>query len=87
MGKWLDKLNKKKEKMQKTIQRGREVTEQQRAEKLRRKRKKIANRKPGAIKAISEGLMNRSKVSEVMKKEYDRRKYERTIKNQKKGKP
>jgi len=87
MGKLLEKLQKKKTKMQKQIQKGREITEQQRAEKLRKRQRKIQNRKPGAVKAISEGLLNRSKVTEVMRKEYDRRKYEREIKRQKNLKP
>ena len=82
--KLLVKLNNIKQKMKAQVQRGREITEQQRAEKLRQKIKKNQNRKPGAIKAISEGLINRSKVTEVMKQEYDRRKYEREIKRQKK---
>lgn len=80
-----DKLMNVKKKLGNQYKKGKEVTEQQRAEKLRQKRKKLTNMKPGASKAIKEGLMLRSGPMEVMKKEYDRRKYERQIKQQKKN--
>jgi hypothetical protein len=81
--KLLEKLKEKKKKMQEQIKKGREVTEQQRAEKLRDKRKKLISMKPGARKAITEGLLMNKKVTDVMKDEYSRRKYERQIKYQK----
>jgi hypothetical protein len=74
---WKDKLNKTKQKMQEQIQRGREITEQQRAEKLRRKADKIINMKPGAKRAIVEGFAMKSKPWDVARNEYVRRKHER----------
>jgi len=59
-------------------------SEQQRAERLRRKNKKIKTMKDGARKAITEGLIQRKTPMQVMKDEYVRRKYEREKKyNQK----
>lgn len=71
------KLLKKKKDMQEQMQRGRIVTEQMRAEKLRRKQNKYANMKPGARKAIHDGLVMRKSPLDVMKDEYSRRKFER----------
>lgn len=81
--KLLERLNKTKLKMQKQIQKGKEITEQQRAEKLRQKRKRYSNMQPGARKAITEGILFNKSVKDVMKDEYNRRKYEREIKYQK----
>ena len=71
--KLLDKLKKKQIEMQQKVQKGREISEQERAEKLRHKKKQIKDMKPGAVKAIREGLLYRKGVLQVMKEEYDRR--------------
>ena len=72
-----DRLLKKKQDMQDQMQRGREVTEQMRAEKLRRKMDKYKGMKPGARKAIHDGMVMRKSPLDVMRDEYGRRKYER----------
>ena len=79
----LDKLKNKKQQMLKQIQRGRERTEQEHAEHLRRKINKVTKMKPGAERAIAEGLMGRKKTWDVMREEYERRKYEREKKYKK----
>lgn len=53
------------------------VTEQMRAEKLRKRGERLANMKPGARRAITEGIIARKNPMDVMKEEYERRKYER----------
>ena len=63
--------------MQELKQRGIERTEQQKAEKLRKKQNKMVNMKPGARKAIIEGVALKKNPLDVMKDEYERRKYER----------
>jgi len=80
----LEKLSRKKDEMVKQMRRGREVTEQMRAEKLRRKQKKLADMKPSTKRTILLGLKNRSSPLDVMKEEYSRRKYEREKKYGKK---
>lgn len=77
----MEKLKQKKQKLQAQMQRGREVTEQMKAEKQRKKLRKAMDRKPGAVKAISNGLALRKSPVQVMKEEYSRRKYERKQKN------
>ena len=72
-----DKLLKKKKDMQEQMQRGRIVTEQMRAEKLRKKQNKYKDMKPGARKAIHDGMVMRKSPLDVMRDEYSRRKYER----------
>jgi len=72
-----DRFLKKKQEMQDQMQRGREVTEQMRAEKLRKKVNKVKNMKPGARKAITEGVAMKKHPMDVMREEYNRRKYER----------
>lgn len=66
------------------IQKGKEVTQQMKAEKLRKKMNKLADAKPGAVTAIRQGLATRSSVKDVMKQELERRKYERNPKHKKK---
>ena len=66
------------------IQRGREVTEQMRAEKPRKKNDWIDNTKPGSIRAIRVGLASKANPLDVMKEEYYRRKYERENKYERK---
>jgi hypothetical protein len=62
---------------QEQIQRGREVTLQMEAERLRKRNERIDNMKEGAIKAVMDGLRTKSSPMDVMKQEYTRRKYER----------
>jgi epoxyqueuosine reductase QueG len=78
-----ERLLEKKRKMQEQYQRGKQITEQMKAERLRKKANKLSSMKPGARKAISEGLATRSKPLDVMKREYERRKYEREQKYKK----
>ena len=66
-----------KKKLQEQYWRGKEKTEQQKAERLRKKTQKRINMKPGAKKAILDGLDERTNPMEVMRREYTRRKYER----------
>ena len=68
-----ERMIKKKDKMLEQVRRGREVTEQQRAERLRKKMKRVTDMKPGAMKAIRMGLINRSSVRSVMHDELERR--------------
>lgn len=72
-----EKLEEKKRKMQLQIQRGRERTEQMKAEKLRKKSDNLLHMKPGARQAIVSGMMLRKSPLDVMKEEYSRRRYVR----------
>ena len=65
------------EKKQQQIQKGQQITEQKKAEKLRKQKQKISDMKPGSITAIRKGLMTKANPLDVMKEEYARRKYER----------
>lgn len=69
----LEKMKKKQIEMQQKVQKGRMISEQERAERIRKKKKQIKDMKPGAVKTIREGLMYRKSVLQVMKEEYDRR--------------
>lgn len=71
------KIEEKKKKMQEMIQKGKERTMQQKAERARKKINKYQNMKPGARRAIVEGRMMKKGPLAVMKEEYYRRKYER----------
>lgn len=73
-----------KKKMLDQMQRGREVTQQQKAERMRKKSNKYQDMKPGARKAIHDGLVMKQTPWEVMKAENSRRKYEREKKYGKK---
>ena len=64
-------------KKQMQVKRGREITEQMRAEKLRKKQSNLVDAKPGAITTIRRGLFTRADPLDLMKEEYARRKYER----------
>ena len=75
--KLLDKLNEKKQKMLEQIQRGKERSEQEHAEKIRRKSKRLQSMKPGVRKTMHEGLAMRKKPLDVMRDEYERRKKRR----------
>ena len=72
-----ERLDKTKDKLMSMKQRGLEVTEQRRAEKLRRKTNKLMNMKPGTKRTMVEGLAMRQSPMDVMKNEAARRKYER----------
>ena len=64
--------------MQDKIHHGRMVSEQMRAESLRKKNEKLLNGKPSAVNTIRKHLLMRStNPFEVAKDEYIRRKYER----------
>ena len=72
------KLEIKKKGMQDTIQRGRVVSEQMKAESLRKKNEKLLNSKPSAVSTVRKHLMMKTlNPLNVMKDEWDRRKYER----------
>ena len=75
--KLLTKLKEKKDKLKKDYDRGKEVTQQMKAEKIRKRINKAQNRKPGPVKAISDGITLKKWPTAVMKEEYERRKYER----------
>ena len=70
--------------MQAQMQRGRVVTEQMKAEKLRKKINKRIDMKPGARQAIVHGLVMKKKPMDVMKEEYNRRRFEREQKKKEK---
>jgi len=72
-----DKLLKKKQKMREQIRKGREISEQQKAERIRKKIKRFEELKPGTRKTMTEGLIMRKKPWQVMREEYRRRKFER----------
>ena len=80
----LDKLREKKKSMQDQMERGRKVTEQMKAERLRKKIDKKINMKPGARQAIVHGMSMRKSPMDVMREEYDRRRFEREQKQKKK---
>ena len=73
-----EKLERKKQKMQEQIQRGREVTEQKRAEKLRKQREKTKYLQPGTFRY---GLHHRQSIGSFMEDVKTRRKNKRELKN------
>ena len=75
--KLLTKLKEKKDKLKEQYHRGIEVTQQMKADKLCKRMKKAKDHTPGAVKAISEGIAFKKSPLDVMKEEYERRKYER----------
>ena len=58
-------------------QRGKEITEQMKAERLRKKQNSLVDAKPGAVTTIRRGMFTRANPLDLMKEEYTRRKYER----------
>lgn len=74
---WLDRLRRWVERKQMEIQEARVEYEQLRAERLREKQKRVSELPPGVKRTILEGLMYRKSPLEVMREEWDRRKYER----------
>lgn len=64
-------------KKQMQYKRGKEITEQMRAERLRKRQSNLVDAKPGAITAIKRGMFTKANPLDVMKEEYVRRKYER----------
>ena len=71
------KLKKWLEKRREEIQKGRMKLLEDRIKREQRKKKKMLQSKPGAVRAIREGLMLRKTPMQVMKEEYNRRRYER----------
>ena len=69
-----ERLLRKKKELLDQYNRGKQVTEQMRAEKLRRHRQKVVDMRPGAAKAIVEGLELHKGPLDVMRDEYSRRK-------------
>ncbi len=72
-----ERLLKKKQKLLAQMEKGRKVSEQMKAERIRKKVKRVSDMKPGAKRAIVEGLMMHKSPVEVMREEYERRKYKR----------
>ena len=77
----LERIKQKKKALQDRYMRGVKVTQQMKAEKMRNKINKKINAKPGAVTAIRQGLMTKDTPTNVMKMEYERRKYEREQKH------
>jgi len=65
------------QKKKEQYERGKKITEQMKAEKLRKKMNRLQDAKPGAVTAIRQGLVTKASPWDVMKEEYNRRKYER----------
>ena len=77
----LERLQNKKKRMQMQIQRGRERTEQMKAEKTRRKIKRQQNLEVGTIRY---GLAHRQSIGSFTRDAYTRRKMRRKEKEEKK---
>ena len=73
----LDRLKQKKKKIQEQMQRGRKVTEQMKAEKLRKKGKRMSMYEPGTIRY---GLVHKQNPLELMEDVKQRRKNKRELK-------
>lgn len=75
------KMNRFIEKKREQIQRGREVTEQMKAEKMRRKMHRLKNMPDGAKKTLVTSVQSKTPItgvwSQVMRPELERRRYER----------
>ena len=69
-----DRVLAKKKKLEERIQRGRIVTEQMKAEKLRKNSEKVKYLEPGTIRY---GLVYRQGVADLMRDAYERRKSKR----------
>ena len=69
-----ERLEQKKKKMQDQIKRGRDRTEQQKAERIRKKKQRAKHYEPGTIKY---GLHHRQRIGTVMKDALDRRRKRR----------
>lgn len=74
MGERLEKLKQKKQKLKEQYQRGKIVTEQIRAERLRKKKHKMGNYEPGMIRY---GLAVKQNPIDLMKDAYERRQHKR----------
>ena len=82
---WKTKLDKWVLKKKREIQNKREYLAERDSKRQRRKLKKIQQSKPSAVRTIREGLATRSSPLRVMKQEYNRRKYEREKKYNRKS--
>lgn len=80
MGKWKDKLIKKKQELQAQYNRGKIVTEQMRADKLRRKMEQRKYMEPGTIRY---GLATKQNPLDLMKDVKSRREQKRKEKQEK----
>ena len=80
----LDRLNEKKQKLQDQMKRGLEVTQQMKDEKKRKKMNNLLHMKPGARQAIVHGMALKKHPMDVMREEYERRRYEREQKKKEK---
>lgn len=65
------------EKKQVDAEKGREITLQMQAERLRRKQHRLENMNPSSVKTLLTGMQTGASPISVMKEEYSRRKYER----------
>ena len=72
-----DKIIEKRKHLEELKQRGIERSRQLEDERKRKKQRKFENMKPGARHAIVEGMILKKHPLDVMRDEYDRRKYER----------
>ena len=63
--------------MHEQMERGRQRTLEIQVKKESRRQKKLMEMKPGARRAITEGIIAKRSPLDVMKDEYQRRKYER----------
>ena len=77
---WKDKLQNYIDSKKEQLHRGIEITEQMKAEKLRKKIKKYEDMPDGTRKSIHAGIMMKKKPWEVMQDEWSRRKYNRKSK-------
>ena len=71
---WLERLKEKKKKMQDQMKRGRVVTEQKKAERLRKKSSKVQYLEPGTIRY---GLSHKQNPLDLMKDVKQRREEKR----------
>jgi len=76
---WIEKIKKKKKELSDQMQRGREVTEQMKAERLRKKGKRMSRYEPGTIRY---GIAHKQSPIELMGDAYQRRKEKREEKEQ-----
>jgi len=75
-----DKLNNYIQKKQMEIQDAKNNSAQKQADNQRKRINRLKDAKPGAITAIRSGLVTKANPLDVMKEEYNRRKYEREYK-------
>ena len=79
-----EKLLKKKKELKDQYNRGKDVTMQMKAERIRKRNRRIADMKPGARRAITEGLVMKKSIGDVFSEELERRRINREKKYGKK---